>query len=50
MCNVDESQKIVKILEFTYFVDYIQFKKNDDNFRKKILKDRIRIVVAVNMV
>ena len=40
----------MEILEFTYFVDFVQFKKNDDNSIKKILKSKIQVGVAVNMV
>ena len=40
----------MEILEFTYFVDFVQFKKNDDNSIKKILKNKIQVGVAVDMV
>ena len=40
----------MEILEFTCFVDFVQFKKNDDNSIKKILKNKIQVVIAVNMV
>lgn len=33
----------MEIFEFTCFVDFVQFKKNDDNSIKKILKNKIII-------
>lgn len=50
MCNVDESQKIMEILEFWLFTDVVTFRKNDRNCINKVIKDRVKVSVAVNMV
>lgn len=50
MCNVDESKKIVEILEFQCFTNVITFRKNDKNCINKVQKDKINVSVAVYMV
>lgn len=38
------------ILGFTCFVEFVRFKKNDDDLIKRVLKNKIQVGVAVDMV
>ncbi len=42
-------KKYVEILEFTYFVRFFTFNTVGENHKEKVLMDRIRVVVALNL-
>ena len=50
MCNVDESKKIVEILEFQCFTNVIAFRKNNKNCINKVQKDSVKVSMAEDVV
>lgn len=48
-CNCATQKKYVEILEFTYFVRFFTFNTVGENHKEKVLMDRIRVVVALNL-
>ncbi len=39
----------IEILEFTYFVRFFTFHTVGENHKEKVLMDRIRVIVALNL-
>lgn len=48
-CNCATQKKYVEILEFTYFVRFFTFNTVGENHKEKVLMDRIRVVVALDL-
>ena len=48
-CDCTTQKKYVEILEFTYFVRFFTFNTVGENYKEKVLMDRIRVVVALNL-
>lgn len=48
-CDCTTQKKYVEILEFTYFVRFFTFNVVGENHKEKVLMDRIRVVVALNL-
>ena len=46
-CTIQK--RYVEILEFTYFVRFFTFNTVGENHKEKVLMDRIRVVVALNL-
>ena len=48
-CNCATQKKYVEILEFTYFVRFFTFNTVGENHKEKVLMDRIRVIVALDL-
>ena len=46
-CGCTTQKKYVEILEFTYFVRFFTFHTVGENYKEKVLMDRICVVVAL---
>ena len=48
-CGRTTQKGYVEILEFTYFVRFFTFNTVGENHKEKVLMDRIRVVVALDL-
>jgi len=47
--NRNTKERYVEILSFQHFARYITFTTNDDDFRNKVLRDKIDVSVVSDM-